>query len=87
MPVPTAVPPWASACRLGRVACRWPMAALICAAQPPNTWLMRTGMASIRWVRPVLMNGCTCSALASITLTRWFSAGSSCSCNARAALT
>jgi hypothetical protein len=30
------------------------LGALICAAQPSSTWLMRTGMASIRWVRPVL---------------------------------
>jgi hypothetical protein len=34
--------------------CRWPMLALICCAQPSSTWLMRTGMASIRCVRPVL---------------------------------
>ncbi|MNP29950.1 hypothetical protein D3C76_1230000 [compost metagenome] len=48
MPVPTAVPPWASACRLGRRLFRWPTLALICSAQPPSTWLMRTGMASIK---------------------------------------
>ncbi|MNT52143.1 hypothetical protein D3C72_1891530 [compost metagenome] len=87
IPVPTAVPPWASDCNAGKVDSMCAMAAEICAAHPPSTWLMRTGMASIRWVRPVLMKGCTSSALRSIACTRCLSAGSSCSCKASAALT
>ncbi len=48
MPVPTAVPPIASCARRGNEASiRW-RASATCAAQPPISWLRRTGMASIK---------------------------------------
>ncbi|SAJ12238.1 Uncharacterised protein [Enterobacter cloacae] len=53
IPVPTAVPPCANCCKAGSTLSMCTPACRTCCAQPPSTWLMRTGIASIRWVRPV----------------------------------
>ena len=65
MPVPTAVPPsgrspsssWACFSRRS--------ARSACPAYPWNSWPSRTGVASWRWVRPVLMTGISSSAFCS----------------------
>ncbi|MOA25235.1 hypothetical protein D3C78_1459480 [compost metagenome] len=86
MPVPTAVPPWASCWMAGCRLRSCSMLACTCWAQPSSTWLMRTGMASIRWVRPVFTKGCTSRDFSQSTLSRWPRAGSRRSLSSMAAL-
>ncbi len=56
MPEPTAVPPTGNS-RTGRARLARPArpTAAICRAKPPNSWPSRSGVASARCVRPILM--------------------------------
>lgn len=53
-PVPTAVPPRASASRPGRAASSWVQSCSTMPRQPLISWEKRMGTASWRWVRPIL---------------------------------
>ena len=77
MPVPTAVPPCGSRrMRLSASSMR-SIAEPICAAQPDSSWPKVIGIASIRWVRPVLAVFFSSRARRSMVFFRCFSAGSS----------
>ena len=54
MPVPIAVPPIGSRRSRARVSSKRACAEASCEAQAPNSWANVSGIASIRWVRPVL---------------------------------
>jgi hypothetical protein len=64
-PVPTAVAPIASSRLRGRVAATAPAHAVSCAAQPDASCPAVTGVASIRWVRPIFTTPAHAAALAS----------------------
>ena len=63
MPVPTAVPPSGSSPTRGREARRRSTPYRTAAAYPPNSWPRVTGVASMRWVRPLLTTSANSSAL------------------------
>ena len=63
MPVPTAVPPSGSSPTRGSVASSRSTPRDIWAAYPPNSCPSVTGVASIRWVRPLLTTSANSSAL------------------------
>ena len=69
MPVPTAVPPSATSDSSAFAWSSLRRERSICAAYPRNSWPSRTGVASWRWVLPVLMMGMNSSALRSNS--RW----------------
>ena len=70
MPVPTAVPPSGSSATRGIVASIRSMPYRTWAAYPPNSWPRVTGVASIRWVRPLLTTSANSSALAARACSR-----------------
>ncbi len=75
MPVPTAVPPSASSASSSLAAWTRAIPLRTCAAYPPNSCPSRTGVASIRCVRPHLMTSSNSSALASSDAANRSSAG------------
>ena len=87
MPVPTAVPPCGSRRMRFSASSIRSIAAPICAAQPDSSCPKVIGIASIRWVRPVLGVFFSSRARLSMILFRCFSAGSSCSLAVSVALT
>jgi hypothetical protein len=87
IPVPTAVPPSASACSRGRDACRRAMPSSTWVRQAPISCASVSGIASIRCVRPVLTVSPTSAALRASVSDNSFSAGSRCSAIASAAPT
>ena len=60
-PVPTAVPPCAKECRRGKLDKILSLQSDICLAHASISWLNLTGIASIKWVRPVLTSGHCCA--------------------------
>ncbi len=76
-PVPTAVPPSASAQSPGSVALMPASASSICATQPEIAWPSVRGVASCRWVRPTITTLSNAAALAASVSRRWVSAGNS----------
>ena len=87
MPVPVAVPPSATSASSSMACCTRRMPCRICAAYPPNSWPRRTGVASIRWVRPLLSTSSNASALSEKASCSRSRAGSNSSCSARLAET
>ncbi len=77
MPVPMAVPPSGSRRRRFKASSMRPSAEPNWADQAPNSWAKVSGMASIRWVRPVLTILPRPRARLSMVLRRCLSAGSS----------
>ena len=75
MPVPTAVPPCARRRRRGAVASRRSSPLRTCCAQADSSWSKRSGIASIRWVRPVLTTPRSSRARRSMHVARCASAG------------
>jgi hypothetical protein len=77
MPVPTAVPPCASACSRGRQPCSARCRPRPATRHAPSSWPSVSGIASIRCVRPVLTTSPTSAALRARVSMSSFSAGSS----------
>ena len=77
MPVPIAVPPIGSRRTRFRLSSMRACAESSCADHAPNSWAKVSGIASIRWVRPVLTVLPTALARLSMVLRRWTRAGSS----------
>ena len=86
-PVPTAVPPMASSRKGSSAPVIWPVELAISAAQPPTSWPSVSGVASCRWVRPILTMSAKASAFSSRVRCRSASAGSSRSSRAETAAT
>ncbi len=82
-PVPTAVPPSASSARRGFTDSSRASAFLAAWAYPENSWPSRTGTASWRCVRPILITSSSSSALRPRASASRSSPGSSCSTMAR----
>ena len=76
MPVPIAVPPSGSRRSRFRLSSIRSWADVSCDDQAPNSWAKVSGMASIRWVRPVLTTFFSPRALRSMVLRRCLIAGS-----------
>ena len=87
MPVPMAVPPSGSRRRRLRLSSMRSWAEDNCADHAPNSCSKVSGIASIRWVRPVLTTLRSARPRLSMVLRRCTSEGSSCSCTPSSAET
>ena len=87
MPVPTAVPPCASRSSLGSTDRRRALPFSTWLRQPDSSCASVTGIASMRWVRPVLTIAPDCASRAASAAASCSSAGSSSSRSSNAALT